>query len=208
MSSGKSTFLYLIEKLKLDPTVRGANGRNAFLAAAARGNLFILEYLDKLNPELKHARDDYNQSSLMLAIRYADLSSAIYLIENLGMDLNSCPNVYRMAAYYRKIEILKYSNTKLPHNAIDHAILNKTYLYKTSDTELSNQKESALRLASRFSEYHTVKFMIEKMSFSDSEVDFYGRDSYLSAKAKRNYHVLHYLNSIDPRLKESRDVEP
>jgi ankyrin repeat protein len=64
---------------------------------------------------------------------------------------------------------------------------------------------TALTFASVFANKETVQILVEEMGLNVSDVDFLGRNSFLSAVEGSKIETLRYLNSKDPTLKNARD---
>merc|ERR1712178_33796 len=63
----KDTVQFLIEKVGINPTETGFQGRNCFLSAASGGKIETLKYLNLKYPELKNGQDRYGRRALDLA---------------------------------------------------------------------------------------------------------------------------------------------
>merc|ERR1712110_1202135 len=163
------------------------------MGAAAGGKLETLRYLNSINPSLKHGRDDEESTALTLASEHGNKTTVQFLIEEAGLNTSLVgyegENAFLCAAAGGKLETLRYLNS------INPSLKNSR----------SNQKHTALTLASEAGSKATVQFLIEEAGLNPSVVGFEGRNAFLCAAAGGQLETLRYLNSINPSLKNARD---
>merc|ERR1712110_133225 len=182
-----------IPKINPDINFKDSLGRNRFLIAAFNNEIEVLRYLDSLESNLKHGRDDERNTALTLASRYASKETVQFLINDFGIDPSALGfvgrNSFLSAAVGSKIETLRYLNDKYPSlkNARD------------------DESDTALTLASEIANKATVQFLIEEVGLDPSELGMDGRNSFLCAAKGGKLETLRYLNGIDPSLKNERD---
>jgi len=182
------TVMYLIETLKMDPSVRGLFGRNSFINACYGGHLQIVKKLATKHPELINTVDENNDNGLHLASGRGSLEIVMYLIETLTMDPTVKGeygrNSFIYACYGGKLEIVKYLATEHPEliNTVDE------YNY------------NGLHLASRQGNLETVMYMIESLKMDPAVNGSFGRNSYINACSSGKLEIVKYLATKYPAL--------
>lgn len=89
-----------------------AVGQHAFLLAAETGNVEVMRFLDKLDSELKNAKNDDGDTALTLAAWKADKKTVQFLIETLNMNPqekgHNGRNAFLRALSSSNFEVMKY----------------------------------------------------------------------------------------------------
>ena len=109
---------FLIEEIKVKINETDYKGRNCFLLAAEDGEIDMMRYLNSQNSELKNSKDSNHDTALMLAVKYSDVETVQFLIEEIEMDINETGwngrNCFHTAAVQRKSETMRYLNSRNP----------------------------------------------------------------------------------------------
>merc|ERR1712110_78600 len=184
-----------IPKINPDINFKDSLRRNRFLIAAFNNEIEVLRYLDSLESNLKHGRDDERNTALTLASRYASKETVQILVEEMNFNVSEVGAIDRnsllSAARGGKDDTVRYLLS------VDPSLKN------TRDYEES----TVLTLASEYANKSTVQFLINDFGIDPSALGFVGRNSFLSAAVGSKIETLRYLNDKYPSLKNARDDE-
>ena len=119
------TMVFLVEELKMDPSVTGRYERNSFLWACWCGNFEMLKYLAEKDPELANSVDKYKYSrtSFLMACYGGKITIVKYLAENYpklitSVDKNN-DNGLHLAIKQNKNEVAKFLVEEFKLNPAD-----------------------------------------------------------------------------------------
>ena len=191
------TVKFLVDEIGININEIGIFGRNCFLNAVYGSKIKTMRFLNSKNPQLKNARDDYQENALTLACGFADLKTVKFLVEEMHFGLNVIGaygrNCFQSAMFNtnfnRKIEIMRYLDSK--------------------DPDLKNvrdeQHDTALNMACGFSDLETVKFLIEEIQIDICQTGYNGRNCFLNAASVGKIKTMRYIDSKNSDLKYGRD---
>ncbi|MHA7841547.1 MAG: ankyrin repeat domain-containing protein [Gammaproteobacteria bacterium] len=182
-SANISTVEWLLGLQNFDIESRGQHGRTAFLLAAAKGQLEVLQLLEKRGADI-HAEDKYGNNALHTASLFSgDKSTVAWLLTRDGFSIESrsagrCGRTpFLCAAEWNQLEVLKFLQEK---GANIHAV----------DDNGNNALHIALLNLANVS---TVKWLLDLNRYDIDSRGEYGRTALMLAAQKGQLKALQLL---------------
>ena len=72
-----------------DPYIEDDNGKNSFLWACGSGNVEVIKMLAEFDSNLVYSKNNYDVNGLHMAALYDNVEVFEYLVNDLGIDINS-----------------------------------------------------------------------------------------------------------------------
>ena len=72
-----------------DPYIEDDNGKNSFLWACSSGNVDVIKMLVNFDSNLVNSQNMYDANGLHMAALYDNVEVFEYLVNDLGIDINS-----------------------------------------------------------------------------------------------------------------------